>query len=678
MHLKRRLVATKSRWSTPIIAAVTSIAVVSTAALGGHTILQTQEAGSGPIEVASHSESFGSGETVVVDDPAIASQGEGSGPRAVKQFHRDETFSSFAVTWKGSRDVAAFVRAKQPDGSWSEWYDMDAMSDSNDDPSATNGTELIFVGDTNDVQVSMSNVDLVTGSNLDESFTETEVEDDAALADASPTDLAPSLAAANAAAERSANPQPAPVAYNVGEIAPVAEVADTSAEPADVEGLEAVFMDGNAQEGEVIEPTADTDGMPRVVSRAGWGADESIRCKDADYDDGVKAIALHHTAGSNNYTRAQAAAQVRAAYQYHAQNLGWCDIGYNALVDKYGTIYEGRYGGLDEAVQGAHIGGFNENTWGISMIGNYEIVPPTAELLESVTDLAGWKAAISGVDPESRVNLRSQGFSGSRYPAGAYAPVYGFFGHSDVHFTACPGRYTIARWPQIRAAAHRKYAAIKSGTSTSTDWTDDYEDSTSTQSTPAAATATETVTATPRPSNPQPQEPMSSVGDSEIPVSTITALLGLAATVFGIMYSRSDKQIDMDQKVGGLPVEQIPGIVTKVLSLSKNEGLKDTWTAVLNNFGPVLGLAVGGPDETSGIISQLFQNGVVLYSEETGAHALVGQIAKEWATGANATKLGLPTSDEVLTGNGKEVRVHFQGGSIVYNPDTEQIQVFTD
>ena len=667
MHLKRRLVATKSRWSTPIIAAVTSIAVVSTAALGGHTILQTQEAGSGPIEVASHSESFGSGETVVVDDPAIASQGDGSGPRAVKQFHRDETFSSFAVTWKGSRDVAAFVRAKQPDGSWSEWYDMDAMSYSGDDPSATNGTELIFVGDTNDVQVSINNVDLVTGSNLDESFEETEVEEDAAL-----DDVSPSLAAANAAAERSANPLPAPIASNVGNIAPVADVENT----ASVEGLEAVFMDGNAQEGEVIEPTADTDGMPRVVSRARWGADESLRCKDADYDDGVKAIALHHTAGSNDYTRAQAAAQVRAAYQYHAQNLGWCDIGYNALVDKYGTIYEGRYGGLDEAVQGAHIGGFNENTWGISMIGNYEKTQPTAALLKSVTDLAGWKAAISGVDPESRVNLRSQGFSGSRYPAGAYAPVYGFFGHSDAHFTACPGRYTIALWPQIRAAAHKKYKAIRSGASGSIDWSDDFEEST------ATSTATDTATVTdepaPRPNKPAAQEPMSSIGDSEIPLSTITALFGLAATVFGIMYSRSDKQIDMDQKVGGLPVEQIPGIVTKVVSLSKNEGLKETWTAVLNNFGPVLGLAVGGPDETSGIISQLFQNGVVLYSEETGAHALVGQIAKEWATGANATKLGLPTSDEVLTGNGKEVRVHFQGGSIVYNPDTEQIQVFTD
>lgn len=666
MHLKRRLVATKSRWSTPIIAAVTSIAVVSTAALGGHTILQTQEAGNGPIEVSSHSESFGSGETVVVDDPAIASQGDGSGPRAVKQFHRDETFSSFAVTWKGSRDVAAFARAKQPDGSWSEWYDMDSMSYSSDDPSATNGTELIFVGDTNDVQVSINNVDLVTGSNLDETLTETPVED-ATLGDAS-------LAAANAAAERSANPQPAPVAYNVGEIAPVAEVEDTSS----VEGLEAVFIDGNAQEGEVIEPTADTDGMPRVVSRAGWGADENLRCKGPDYDDGVKAIALHHTAGSNDYTRAQAAAQVRAAYQYHAQTLGWCDIGYNALVDKYGTIYEGRYGGLDEAVQGAHIGGFNENTWGISMIGNYEIAQPTAALLESVTDLAGWKAAISGVDPESTVQLRSGGFRGSKYPAGTYAPVYGFFGHSDVHATACPGQYTTARWPQIRAAAHRKYVAITSGATTSTDWIDDDYTSTPSATTTTPATETATAAPAPRPSNPEPQEPMSSLGDSEIPVSTITALVGLAATVFGIMYSRSDQQIDLDQKVGGLPVEQIPGIVTKVLSLSKNEGLKDTWTAVLNNFGPVLGLAVGGPDETAGIISQLFENGIVLYSEETGAHALVGKIAQEWATGTNAAELGLPTSDELLTGNGKEVRVHFQGGSIVYNPATEQIQVFTD
>ncbi|WP_348521854.1 peptidoglycan recognition protein family protein [Corynebacterium guaraldiae] len=547
MHLKRRLVPAKSTWSTPVIATVTSIAVVAAAAVGGQTLIQTQEAGSGPIEVSSASETFGSGETVVVDDPAIAAQGEGEGPRAVKQFHRDETFSSFAVTWKGTRDVAAFVRAKQPDGSWSEWYDMDSMSYNNDDPNATNGTELIFVGDTNDVQVSINNVDLVTGSNLDEKLTESPVED-AALDDAP---------------------------FNVGDIAPVAETEELPAN-SDVEGLEAVFMDGNAQEGEGIEPTAETDGMPRVVSRAGWGANENIRCKGADYDDGVKAIALHHTAGSNNYTRAQAAAQVRAAYQYHAQNLGWCDIGYNALVDKYGTIYEGRYGGLAKAVQGAHIGGFNKNTWGISMIGNYETAQPTEALLESVTDLAGWKGAISGVDPTSRVSLRSEGFGGSRYPAGASAPVYGLFGHSDVHYTACPGQYTIAQWPKIRAAAHKKYLAIKSGASgsTSTDW-DSVDTPTPDTSTPGGQAA-------------PAQEATSSLGGAEIPMSTVTALVGLAGTLFAIMYARSEHQVDMDQTVNGLPVEQIPGIVTKVLSLSKNEGLKQTWTAVLNAFGPAL------------------------------------------------------------------------------------------
>lgn len=637
MHLKRRLVPAKSTWSTPVIATVTSIAVVAAAAVGGQPLIQTQEAGSGPIEVSSASETFGSGETVVVDDPAIAAQGEGEGPRAVKQFHRDETFSSFAVTWKGTRDVAAFVRAKQPDGSWSEWYDMDSMSYNNDDPNATNGTELIFVGDTNDVQVSINNVDLVTGSNLDEKLTESPVED-AALDDAP---------------------------FNVGDIAPVAETEELPAN-SDVEGLEAVFMDGNAQEGEGIEPTAETDGMPRVVSRAGWGANENIRCKGADYDDGVKAIALHHTAGSNNYTRAQAAAQVRAAYQYHAQNLGWCDIGYNALVDKYGTIYEGRYGGLAKAVQGAHIGGFNKNTWGISMIGNYETAQPTEALLESVTDLAGWKGAISGVDPTSRVSLRSEGFGGSRYPAGASAPVYGLFGHSDVHYTACPGQYTIAQWPKIRAAAHKKYLAIKSGASgsTSTDW-DSVDTPTPDTSTPGGQAA-------------PAQEATSSLGGAEIPMSTVTALVGLAGTLFAIMYARSEHQVDMDQTVNGLPVEQIPGIVTKVLSLSKNEGLKETWTAVLNAFGPALGLAVGGPDESAGIIYQLFQNGIVLGSEDTGTHALVGRIAKEWASGDNAATLGLPTSNELPTGFGKEVRMQFQGGSIVYNPETEQIQVFTN
>ena len=633
MKQRRRLVPTRSPWSTPVIATVSSIALVMAAAFGGQQVLKTQDSGSGgPIEVKNASESFSNADSVVVDDPAVAAQGDGEGPRAVKHFHRDETFNMFAVTWEGKRDVHSFVRSKQEDGSWSEWFDMDAMNYGD----GKNGTELIYVGDTNDVQVSMANVDLVTGSNLD---------DDAEL---------PDKAAGAADANRAAS-QPS----NVGDIAPVADENNT--DRTTVSDLDAVFMDGNAQEGQAIEPTAATDGMPKVVSRSGWGADESKRCQQPTYDDGIKAMTLHHTAGSTNYTPAQAAAQVRAAYEYHAQNLGWCDIGYNVLVDKFGTIYEGRYGGLDKAVQGAHVGGFNSHNWGISMIGNYEIEEPSQKMLNSVAEIAGWKAAISGIDPTGTATLTSGGFGGSRFPAGAQATVPAFSGHNDFHYTQCPGRYTVQHWDEIRKNTKKKYDAVKAGgNSAAMNWDKKSPSSGGDQSTSGDTT--------------------SSIAGVDVPVSTIQALAGIAATVFGVLVANDRvAQPDADKKVAGeLTVGEIPKIVNKVVQLSNNEGLKESWTSVLNAFGPVLGLAVGGPDTTDSgkIMYQLFKNGVVLSSEDSGAKALTGEIAKKWAEGDNASKLGLPTTNEMK--DGKEIRVQFQGGEIVYNMDTEKVDIYTD
>lgn len=630
MKQRRRLVPTRSPWTTPVIATVSSIALVMAAAFGGQQVLKTQDSGSGgPIEVKNSSESFSDADSVVVDDPAVAAQGDGEGPRAVKHFHRDEPFNMFAVTWEGKRDVHSFVRSKQEDGSWSEWFDMDAMNYGD----GKNGTELIYVGDTNDVQVSMANVDLVTGSNLD---------DDAELLE---------KAAGAADANRAA-----PLPYNVGDIAPVAD--ENNSDRTTVSDLDAVFMDGNAQEGQAIEPTATTDGMPKVVSRSGWGADESKRCQQPTYDDGIKAMTLHHTAGSNNYTPAQAAAQVRAAYEYHAQNLGWCDIGYNVLVDKFGTIYEGRYGGLDKAVQGAHVGGFNSHNWGISMIGNYEIAEPSQKMLNSVAEIAGWKAAISGIDPTGTATLTSGGFGGSKYAAGTQATVPAFSGHNDFHYTQCPGSHTVQHWKEIRDNTKQKYNAVKAGGSAAMNW-DKKPSISGGQSTPDGTT--------------------SSIGGVDIPVSTIQALAGIAAAVFGVLVANDRvAQPDTDKKVAGnLTAGDISNIVNKVVQLSNNEGLKESWTSVLNAFGPVLGLAVGGPNSTDSgkIMYQLFQNGVVLSSKDSGAKALTGEIAKKWAEGDNASKLGLPTTNEIK--NGKEIRVQFQGGEIVYNMNTEKVDIYT-
>ena len=104
------------------------------------------------------------------------------------------------------------------------------------------------------------------------------------------------------------------------------------------------------------------------------------------------------------------------------------------------------------------------------MIGNYDQAEPTQAILNSVAEIAGWKAAISNIDPRGYADLRSGGFSGSKFAAGQIAHVPVFHGHRDLHYHTCPGNYTVQHWNEIRNATYKKYQAVKSSSSGTGSW----------------------------------------------------------------------------------------------------------------------------------------------------------------------------------------------------------------
>jgi uncharacterized protein with LGFP repeats len=200
-----------------------------------------------------------------------------------------------------------------------------------------------------------------------------------------------------------------------------------------------------------------TPGLPPVIiSRGQWGADESMRCGTPLYDNGIRAGIVHHTATSNDYLPADSAGIVRGIYRYHTRTLGWCDIAYNALVDKYGHVFEGRFGGITKPVEGSHTGGFNRNTWAVAMIGNFDLAEPTPEQLHSVGLLFGWRLAMDRVDPRgTSAALTSAGGPYTRFAQGTTPVLANIFAHRDVGSTACPGRLGYASLDRIRDIAAR-------------------------------------------------------------------------------------------------------------------------------------------------------------------------------------------------------------------------------
>jgi hypothetical protein len=180
-------------------------------------------------------------------------------------------------------------------------------------------------------------------------------------------------------------------------------------------------------------------GMPQIYTRAQWGADERIRRGSPSYNSTIRTGFVHHTAGSNSYSAADVPKILRAIYAYHVKGNGWSDVGYNFLVDKFGRLWEGRYGGMDRAVVGAHTGGFNVDTFAVSAIGNYDKAAAPPAMVDSIARVMAWKLAMSFRNPNGTTVLTSQGGGTSRYGAGSRVTFANISGHRDAGRTSCPG-----------------------------------------------------------------------------------------------------------------------------------------------------------------------------------------------------------------------------------------------
>ncbi|MFI9273322.1 N-acetylmuramoyl-L-alanine amidase [Kitasatospora sp. NPDC052896] len=194
---------------------------------------------------------------------------------------------------------------------------------------------------------------------------------------------------------------------------------------------------------------------PPIVPRTLWQNDQLPRPPQAQYDHTVRAIFVHHTASGDSYRPQDVPDIIRSIYIDHRESRGWDDIGYQFLVDRYGTIYEGRLGGVDQAVVGAQAQGFNHETVGVAVIGTYKPgVQVPAPVVEAIAQLAAWKLGSYGVDPHGRSELTSTS-NESRYPTGTSHLFNAVSGHRDACFTQCPGDAIYAVLPQVidRAAS---------------------------------------------------------------------------------------------------------------------------------------------------------------------------------------------------------------------------------
>ena len=653
-----------------VTTAAASTAAIANSGVVGSGLRLLETPAPGPVDVHLASQALSDAAAVVVDDAAMATRGliEALHPNRglVKELRHDREFSMFALTWREAPEVTAFFRAERPDGTWSEWFAADAQNAPGEEGNGLLGTEPVYVGRTTAVQVSTFGLN-VFGESLE--------------------DLIDVVKRAGA-----------------GDFAGLADLLG----PVALHDVQGVFIDGGVTP-EGIEPVAedsDVTGMPRVITRAGWGADESSR-GSATYDSDFRATCVHHTAGANNYSQAESAGIVRGIYKYHTVTRGWKDIGYNALVDKYGNIYEGRYGGLTKNVQGAHAGGFNTGTFGISMMGDYSTVHPTTAMINSVGSMIGWRMKVGGVKPIGKTTFTAGGHSTSNWSRGQQVTLDNIFAHREVAYTTCPGNAGFAQMDRIRQLAQSKFDGLSGGVITN-ERPDGATDIRADLPNDRNAAAGDTIGGDTIGGD-TGSDISSLIDGLELPPEAIAAIPGLQAMAQGEQvdtFSGGRSILAASLGLAGAPglgndAESVLGAVGR--NADQGPALADVpvqvppattrdgedefaveWRAVTDEYGDVLGQPVTGVQQGATVPNETgeadpvryvkFERGIIVSSLATGTHAIWEEVAEAWAKqGFEIGRLGAPTTTQAP--NWGADRADFQGGSITRDGVTRAVNV---
>lgn len=206
-----------------------------------------------------------------------------------------------------------------------------------------------------------------------------------------------------------------------------------------------------------VRARAAQNGAPPIITRDQWGA----RAPKATPSYGAVNMAfIHHTENANDYGPGESAAIVLAIQRYHQDHNGWNDIGYNLLVDRYGQVFEGRAGGIDQAVVGAQAEGWNSKSTGIATIGGFMKTGYPEEGMAVLARLVAWKLALHGVPAQGTVELPSGGGSSNRYPYGRLVTLERISGHRDGCATDCPGDVLYGQLADLRARAAKLQGTI--------------------------------------------------------------------------------------------------------------------------------------------------------------------------------------------------------------------------